>query len=401
MTSEECASRETLRILARRIQHSSYTPPSSTQTRGSTWSSSADRFAASTSVPSYRASSFPPTPRAARARLAQIEELQRPEWADGYVDYAGLKKTLNAMIKSGHTQVFDENMVYAPISVATSEETIQPNAPHEVDFMTQVDGEIEKVNRFKERLHSELNDKVAAVQAVHGRWLARGSAAVEVEALKAEVEACSTQLQLFEDYINLNYVAFSKILKKHDKVSTCPFRMPYLMKIQKQTFMETKMLHIIKGISDMHASLHGNTVKAGAETFDPNQKGGSSFIRKTSKYWVMTKDVLRVKMFLLKHLPIYKFTDGRNDGDLVSSVYFDNPQRELYAGRLKKFDQAHLPYMAGAVGVGRLAGWWVWDMAGGGGGWGTRREGVVGGAHGGTRRWGLWRRSCMLGVASE
>ena len=27
--------------------------------------------------------------------------------------------------------------VYAPISVATSEETIQPNAPHEVDFMKQ------------------------------------------------------------------------------------------------------------------------------------------------------------------------------------------------------------------------------------------------------------------------
>ena len=45
-------------------------------------------------------------------------------------------------------------------------------------------------------------------------------------------------------------------------------------------------------------------------------------------------------MYLLKHLPIYKFTDGSTDGDLVSSIYFDNAARTLYEGRLKKFDGA-------------------------------------------------------------
>ena len=39
-------------------------------------------------------------------------------------------------------------------------------------------------------------------------------------------------------------------------------------------------------------------------------------------------------------MPIYKFTDGATDGDLVSSVYFDNDARQLYEGRLKKFDGA-------------------------------------------------------------
>lgn len=55
---------------------------------------------------------------------------------------------------------------------------------------------------------------------------------------------------------------------------------------------------------------------------------------------MQTKDVLKVKMFLLKHLPIYKFTDGATDADLVSSVYYDNAVRTLYEGRLKKFDGA-------------------------------------------------------------
>tara|TARA_B110001452_G_C15220302_1_gene423038 strand:- start:179 stop:1450 length:1272 start_codon:yes stop_codon:yes gene_type:complete len=116
--------------------------------------------------------------------------------------------------------------------------------------------------------------------------------------------------------------------------------MPYLLRIQSQTFTHDKMTSAIKSISDMSASLAGAAVVAGAQAFDPNQAGGASFVRKTTKYWVQTKDVLRVKMYLMKHLPIYKFTDGATDGDLVSSVYFDNDAHGLYEGRLKKFDGA-------------------------------------------------------------
>ena len=81
-------------------------------------------------------------------------------------------------------------------------------------------------------------------------------------------------------------------------------------------------------------------MRAGAQTFDPNQKGGASFIRNTSKYWVHTRDVLKVKMFVLRNRPIYKFTDGPGDADLVTSIYFDNEALDLYEGRLKKLPGA-------------------------------------------------------------
>lgn len=45
----------------------------------------------------------------------------------------------------------------------------------------------------------------------------------------------------------------------------------------------------------MHASLHGAAVQSGAQAFDPNQKGGTSFVRRTTKYWVQTKDVLKAR----------------------------------------------------------------------------------------------------------
>ena len=48
---------------------------------------------------------------------------------------------------------------------------------------------------------------------------------------------------------------------------------------------------------------------------------------------MQTKDVLKVKMFILKHRPVYKFTDGPSDADLVSSVYYDNDKRAAYPMR--------------------------------------------------------------------
>ena len=170
---------------------------------------------------------------------------------------------------------------------------------------------------------------------------------------------CSEALQNFEDFININYLAFSKILKKHDKLSSCPCRAPYLLRIQRETFARQCLPELIKGISDLHASLvvrssqpgtpeqtREGTTPEDAEkkkkggVFDSAQKGGTTFIRSTRKYWVATADVLKVKTFLLRRLPVYKFTDGATDSDLVTSIYFDSPGRQLYEGRLKKFDGA-------------------------------------------------------------
>lgn len=190
-------------------------------------------------------------------------------------------------------------------------------------------------------MRPSLPPSVEQVQARQQAWVNVGSPHAESPQIIQAVDDISVSLQKFENYVNLNYMAFSKILKKHDKFSTCHCRMPYLMKIQSQIFLrDNKMTHIVKSISDMRATLEGQGVTAGAQTFDPNQKGGASFIRRTTKYWVRTKDVLKVKMFILRNRPIYKFTDGASDADLVSSVYFDNEQLELYEGRLKKFQGA-------------------------------------------------------------
>ncbi|KOO33870.1 vacuolar transporter chaperone 4, partial [Chrysochromulina tobinii] len=297
-----------------------------------------------------------------------IEMDRRPEWIDGYVDYAGLKALLKKMEAAGTIREFSEHTVYKAFSVASDSNLLQCHAPREVDFTKKIDTEIAKVNKFADGLRKQLLARFDLAQHQHEAWIEAGSNEAGLAALNQVMLECSEALQNFEDFININYLAFSKILKKHDKLSSCPCRAPYLLRIQRETFARQCLPELIKGISDLHASLVVRSSQPGTPeqtredstpedaekkkkkggVFDSAQKGGTTFIRSTRKYWVATADVLKVKTFLLRRLPVYKrsrlpvykFTDGATDSDLVTSIYFDSPGRQLYEGRLKKFDGA-------------------------------------------------------------
>ena len=285
-------------------------------------------------------------PRVDMVKFGQtIEDSKRSEWNDGYVDYKALKTLLKKMEDAGTTREFSEHTVYQAISVASTSNVLEPNAPREADFTRQIDAEIDKVNAFTDGLRLKLLELLESAQREHTKWVAAGSDAGSLEVVQLRASECTEALQAFEDFVNLNYLAFSKILKKHDKLSSCPCRAPYLLRIQRETFARQCLPELIKGIADIHASLAAspgsdNPAQPKHGAFDAKQGGGTIFTRSTRKYWVETADVLKVKTFLLRHLPVYKFTDGTTDSDLVTSIYFDSPSRELYEGRLKKFDGA-------------------------------------------------------------
>jgi SPX domain protein involved in polyphosphate accumulation len=65
-----------------------------------------------------------------------------------------------------------------------------------------------------------------------------------------------------------------------------------------------------------------------------------SFVRKSIKYWIHPDYVTEVKAIILRHLPIYVFGDNHDldhpKNPLISSVYYDNYDLELYHHRLHK-----------------------------------------------------------------
>ncbi|KAJ1674530.1 hypothetical protein EV182_003095 [Spiromyces aspiralis] len=76
---------------------------------------------------------------------------------------------------------------------------------------------------------------------------------------------------------------------------------------------------------------------------DPQSGNGQNFVRQTTKYWVHPDNVMELKLYILKHLPvlIYNAKGGTKPPcPAISSVYFDNNDLDLYRGRLEKSEGA-------------------------------------------------------------
>ena len=142
-----------------------------------------------------------------------IEMDRRPEWVDGYVDYAGLKALLKKMDAAGtirecarpcrapnlqagctsrtragqpcltgcHARLhprarrFSEHTVYKAFSVASDSNLLQCHAPREVDFTKKIDTEIDKVNKFADGLRKQLLARFNLAQHQHEAWIEAGS----------------------------------------------------------------------------------------------------------------------------------------------------------------------------------------------------------------------------------
>ena len=136
-----------------------------------------------------------------------------------------------------------------------------------------------------------------------------------------------------EKYVNINFMGFHKILKKHDKYCpTNPCKTFYVNRMHNQAWVRGDYSDVVVRLSVIYASLRNDQVNE--EINDPSQ----SFLRSTTKYWIKTEDVSRVKYQILRNLPIFlqKASTGESDSQLTNCVYLDNDQLELYHGRLDK-----------------------------------------------------------------
>lgn len=257
------------------------------------------------------------------------------EWATFYPEYDGLKDMLIEMTRTGQNRAITGRRDLLQHSIAGTEERITAAGPSEIEFMRKLDSEIDKVSKHYVTTGGALRARVRQLEAHYASASASGLSSADVIDITNEVEQCELTLLKLDDYVNLSYSAFIKILKKHDKNSSCPLLLAYCVKLQGSPFLQEKLTAVIMSLSNINAKLMGKETKT-EEQFDPNQAGGTSFVRKTTKYWVRMEDLLRVKCIILKQLPVYKFTAGEADSDRVTSIYFDNDNLDLYTGRLHK-----------------------------------------------------------------
>lgn len=155
------------------------------------------------------------------------------------------------------------------------------------------------------------------------------------ESLLAEAKAVGDEFLALEKYVNLNYLGFHKILKKHDKnLPHAPCQQFYVAHLHHQPWVQGNYSGLLVQLSSVYSALRGDA--SGVRNEDASQ----GFVRSTTKYWVRTADVSAVKHHILQHLPVFQYSapDGEGaaeagDAQLINSAYLDNSSMELYHGR--------------------------------------------------------------------
>ena len=214
----------------------------------------------------------------------------------------------------------------------------------EETFLAQIDADMQKVERFTLSQVTSIRSKIVELENLLNQQPSNllnddgtptDTASLgwnEKEVFDRADEIGSDFLRL-EKYVNINFMGFHKILKKHDKnLPNNPCKVFYINRLHAQAWVRGDYSDIVVRLSNIYAAIRQDHVA------EENKDAAQSFQRSTTKYWVKTEDVSRVKYAVLRHLPVFlqKTSTGESDSQFTNSVYLDNDQLELYHGRLDK-----------------------------------------------------------------
>eukprot|EP01025_Chloroclados_australasicus_P020957 TRINITY_DN22025_c0_g1_i1.p1 TRINITY_DN22025_c0_g1~~TRINITY_DN22025_c0_g1_i1.p1 ORF type:complete len:318 (-),score=32.99 TRINITY_DN22025_c0_g1_i1:48-1001(-) len=254
-------------------------------------------------------------------------------WSEEYINYAALKDNIKLQVQLTESQ--GVNIPHSPrqtsLSVTKlSTDTAAENAAEK--FFKLLEGEIEKVGNFTKRKVRDLREELVALTRrvdLFERSSTKSQATREL--LTDEAKRIGDDYLKLEKFVNLNYLGFHKILKKHDKqLPHVPCRQFYTPHLHHQPWVQGGYSDLLVSLSQVYSRLRQDT------SGNKNEDAAQGFVRSTTKYWVTTQNVSSVKHIVLQNLPVFQFDSFEGDAQMINSVYLDNSCLELYHSRLEK-----------------------------------------------------------------
>eukprot|EP00798_Chlamydomonas_sp_ICE-L_P020547 gene20547-27337_t len=239
----------------------------------------------------------------------------KPEWKAYYLDYKGLK----TLIKESANDVDGSISNFSPRTTSLTVQKFgnKKNSAEEC-FFAKLEQDVTKVNKFTLHLVEDLR---SALTKLNSKAQASTSEKDQSAPLLAEAKRIGDDFLALEKFVNLNYLGFHKILKKHDKlVPHAPCRQFYISHLHQQPWVQGNYSDLLVTLSGIYSKLRGDA------TGEKNEDSAQGFVRSTTKYWVRNEDVSTVKHHVLQHLPVFQFDTDKFSGDaqLINSVYLDN-----------------------------------------------------------------------------
>lgn len=217
---------------------------------------------------------------------------------------------------------------YINIKLLKDRITDSANGANETTFTEVLDENINQVFGFIQFKYEEFENMLSDIENL----------IIDSKGTK-ELAELREELSEFGEFIRINISGFKAVLARHDKKTG-------LELIPKYKLIKKKKLDQIEDLNKLIYKISRLILKT--LKVKSKKESSSSFIRKSTKYWVHYDNIYALKLAIIKHLPLYVFKAEENDGTPysiwnhrthdtnISSVYLDNVDFELYLNRLHK-----------------------------------------------------------------
>ncbi|EPY50644.1 vacuolar transporter chaperone complex subunit [Schizosaccharomyces cryophilus OY26] len=252
-----------------------------------------------------------------------LKETLVREYQYSYVNYDKLKKEIKKRNEDGGWSEEDES-----------------------DFVELLEKELDKVYSFQKAKSAETLERIRLCEEQASDAISRLNSDsppndTDFVTLETELTDIMETVHDLAKFCELNYTAFYKIIKKHDKHTSWSLKPVFAVRMNARPFYKEQYDLLIVKLSRLYDLIRTR----GSPIRGDNAAGGTqqNFVRQTTKYWVHPSNVTELKLYILKHLPVLVFNPNKEftrEDSAISSIYFDNDDLEFYLGRLEKHEGA-------------------------------------------------------------
>ena len=222
----------------------------------------------------------------------------------------------------------------------------------ESKFVERLDENLEKVYSFQNEQYERLIGDVAKLEEELDQI--QDSSEHDEQQVKSFVQSLDVLTEgskELEKYSRINYTGFVKIVKKHDKLHKIYTVRPLLnVRMQACPFNRENYSPLLFRLSALYAGVRelavdDSSLAKSVGTIDQNGSGnGDSAASATYRFWVHPDNVMEVKTYILRRLPVLVFSDqdaqdgesqGYQDDPTITQLYLDNKFFKLYLDKLE------------------------------------------------------------------
>ena len=266
-------------------------------------------------------------------------------WASKYIDYHKLKVLLREDEVTG--------------DASDSEDSEWTEQDEEAFVQELINVQLDKVNAFQVETSRQLRERTSACEAKL-RPLApdtdQESPSIGEDERKSiasdvlqELDRITKEVSELEKYSRVNFTGFLKAAKKHDRKRGARYRVRPLLQVRlsQLPFNTEDYSPLVRRLSVMYSFVREILSRGVVEPRDMGETRFGHDTYSSYKFWVHADNVLEVKTFILRRLPVLIYNPGSSkdlemvhDDPTITSLYFDNPQFDLYNQKVARAPEA-------------------------------------------------------------